>query len=103
MKLTWSKQAKNDLNAIYDYYLPKSSKVAVRMYNTIINEAESLLKNPLIGKVETFLSTEKFVFRSLIVLGGLYKIIYVADKKKVGIYRVWCCRQNPENLKKILS
>lgn len=98
MRLKWSKQAKNDLNAIYDYYLPKSPKVAIRMHNTIINEAESLLNNPYIGKIETFLSGKKYDFRSLVILSGVYKIIYVADDKNVGIYRIWCCRQNPKNL-----
>jgi plasmid stabilization system protein ParE len=49
LKLYWSEKAVRDLNTIYDYYFSKSPAVGTRFYNTILDEAERLTKNPLLG------------------------------------------------------
>jgi len=97
MRLFWSEKAVKDLNAIYDYYFFKSPAVGIRYYNTILTEAERLIKNPQIGMIDQDLSTNIYTVRSLVILDGLYKILYIADKKQVGIYRIWACRKNPKD------
>lgn len=95
MKLFWNEKAIEDLNTIYDFYFLKSPSVAVRYYNTILREAEKLIKNPQIGMIDQDVSTDKYEVRSLVILEGLYKILYGVEHTHIGIYRIWACRKNP--------
>lgn len=99
MKLDWSQEAIDNLNSVYDYYFVKSPTVARHIYNSIIDEAERLPANPLIGAVITELSDKSVKFRALVVVHGIFKIIYVVLDDNIYIYRIWDCRQNPKKLK----
>jgi plasmid stabilization system protein ParE len=99
MKLDWSQEAIDNLNSVYDYYFIKSPTIARHIYNSIIDETERLLVNPLIGAVITELSDKKVKFRALVVVHGIFKIIYIVQGDNIYIYRIWDCRQNPKNLK----
>ena len=96
MKIFWSERAKEDLDAVYEFYLPKSLDVAARFYNAIIDEIERLTKNPKIAPIDEYISTSFITIRSLVFLDGLYKVMYVADNSRIGIYRIWSCRKDPK-------
>lgn len=92
-----SDQAAEDLEEIFDFYLLKNPSVAARIHDSIIDEAERLIKWPEIGKYETMLEEYmfKYRFRSLVTSDGLFKIVYFIDGDIVTIARVWCCRKDP--------
>ncbi|NDV96101.1 type II toxin-antitoxin system RelE/ParE family toxin [Dysgonomonas sp. 521] len=99
MKLEWSQEAIDNLNSIYDYYFIKSPTVARHIYNLIIDEAERLSANPLIGVIIKEISDKEIKFRSLVVVRGIFKIIYIVQEDNIYIYRIWDCRQHPKKLK----
>ncbi|MDR1161555.1 MAG: type II toxin-antitoxin system RelE/ParE family toxin [Tannerellaceae bacterium] len=96
-----SVQAAEDLEEIFKFYLLKSPSVAVKIHNSIIDEAQRLINWPEIGKYESMLDsyTFEFRFRSLVTSDGLFKIIYFIDDDIITISRIWCCRKNPKELR----
>jgi len=104
MHLMWLPNALADLNEIYDYYLIFNQKIAVGIYNKILDEAELLPTYPRIAPREPLLEDAEEEIRSLVVADGKYKLIYSIDDKSVVIIGVFSCRQNPVNLRvKILQ
>lgn len=49
--------------------------------------------------IDLDVSTNKYEVRSLVVLEGLYKILYGVEETHIGIYRIWACRKNPADKK----
>lgn len=101
LKVIWSQSAEFRLDNIYKYYLEKASEViAKKLVRGIINETQSLKKNPFIGQVEPLLIDRIETYRYLVIKN--YKIIYSVDKSKnlIKIADVFDTRQNPEKLKK---
>ena len=47
--LDWSAKARRNLNQIFVYYKKKSGQAAVRLFNKILDEAETLLIFPEAG------------------------------------------------------
>jgi plasmid stabilization system protein ParE len=101
MKLKWSLNAKNDLEEIYNFYLLKNPAVAVRIHNSILDEALRLIKWPEIGKHEIWIEKKgtEFLFRSLVTKNGLFKIIYFLNEETVFISRIWNCLKDPNDLR----
>jgi plasmid stabilization system protein ParE len=99
-QIVWTDMAASDLQAIYEFYLQKSADVAVLIYNQILEEADILARFPEIAAEEPLLAGMEYVFRSLVIHSGIYKIIYFVDKKNVVITHVWDCRRNPATLPK---
>ncbi|WP_455643621.1 type II toxin-antitoxin system RelE/ParE family toxin [Parabacteroides sp.] len=94
---TWLPQAKKQLKEIYTFYKPMSNgKVARKRIDPIIDAANSLVRQPLMGKIETVEPQSKQVFRSFVV--GDYKIIYYIREDIIKIAAIFDCRQNPSNL-----
>ena len=102
MKLIWSHQSATDLNGVYDYYAEKSVRVAVEMYNSVIDEVEILKSQPYIAAIELVLKDNPKDYRSLIVAKGKLKVVYFVKNDTIAIVRIWHCRQNPEDLKNSL-
>lgn len=100
MTISWLNSALKDLDSIYNYYALKNAKTAANMYNAILDETERLTTFPTLAPVEPLLEGMKYEFRSLVVQSGLYKIIYFILGKKIYIYRIWDCRQNPKKIRK---
>ncbi len=63
MKLIWLSDAKQHLDAIYDFYVESNPDTAVRIYNAILEEVEILLSFPHIGQVEPLLVHYPETFR----------------------------------------
>ncbi|MDL2212388.1 type II toxin-antitoxin system RelE/ParE family toxin [Bacteroides sp. OttesenSCG-928-D19] len=99
MKLLWFDKAIYDLRELYNYYYIKSPSVALKYKNSIFEETERLTKNPFIGAIEREISTIEREIRALVVLNGLYKVIYTVREDSIEVYRIWACRKNPNDLK----
>lgn len=99
---TWLPQAKKQLKEIYTFYKSMSNgKVVRKRIDPIIDAANCLVSQPLMGKVEIIDPKSKQVFRSFVV--GDYKIIYYIRKDIIKIAAIFDCRQNPSNLYKMLK
>lgn len=99
MNIVWSQRARNDLEAVFNYYVLKSPVAAVKLHNAILDDIQLLTRHPNMAPIEPLLEGEKYLFRSLVTKSGLHKIIYFVDKESIFIYRIWNCRQNPKDLK----
>jgi plasmid stabilization system protein ParE len=103
MIIEWWKGAKDDLDAIYEYYVALNPKAAVRIHNEILDEVEKLLVFPEAFPVEPLIKTEKYCFRSYVAVQGRYKIIYFIDRSKIIITHIWDCRRNPNVIRQVFS
>ena len=101
MIIEWWKGAKEDLDAIYEYYVVLNPQAAVKIYNEILDEAERLLIFPETYPVEPLIISEKYCFRSCVVIRGNYKIIYFIDDDKIIITHIWACRRNPDVIRQV--
>ena len=99
MIITWWKGAKDDLDAIYDYYAELNQHAAVRIYNEILTAADRLLVFPEANPIEPMIKNEKYRFRSCVVVHGLYKIIYFVNKDTIVISHIWDYRRNPNKIR----
>jgi len=100
-QIYWFEQAQTDLEEIYTFYSCESSINAVRIYNSILEEAEKLKNFPQIGGRDPLFSNNKHnqIVRSLVIFNGLFKIIYLHKEENIFILRIWCCRKNPKTFK----
>ncbi|GHV64962.1 hypothetical protein FACS1894199_04470 [Bacteroidia bacterium] len=101
MVVRWTAHADKSTEKIFLFYEQKSERVARKIVSEIRASAELLTAFPQISSVERFLSDRPETFRSLVVVRGLFKIIYFVNEitKEIVIVTVWDCRQNPQNLK----
>lgn len=102
MRILWLELAEEDLDSIYQFYAKdKSTKAAYKIYNEILDAAESLADFPQMASIELDLSEVGEEYRSLIVR-KYFKLIYFIEEESIFIAAVWDCRQNPQtNIKKI--
>jgi len=98
MKIVWMRNAKRQLDEIYDFLEQQSPAAAVKFYNGFIDEVAKLADFPEMAPIETLLDNRQERFRSLVV-GRTHKAIYFIDDEAVNVVAVWDCRQNPETLK----
>jgi plasmid stabilization system protein ParE len=99
MIIEWWKGAKDDLDAIYEYYVVLNQQAAVRIYNEILDAVDGLLVFPEAYPVEPLIKSKKYHFRSCVVIHGHYKIIYFTDNDKIIITHIWDCRRNPDTIR----
>ncbi|MCD7969087.1 MAG: type II toxin-antitoxin system RelE/ParE family toxin [Alistipes sp.] len=101
MELLLTEDARQDLEDIFAYYNDKSPKVAVSIFNSIIDEINLLAKYPHAAPVEFLSKSRKYEARSLTVISGLFKAIYFIDEPKnmVIITQIFPCRQSPDKMK----
>ncbi len=86
-KIQWLPGAFEDLKRLYDFLEPVDSKIAKKIINLIISEAESLVKFPEKGRPWN----DDLYFRELIVKFGMrgYIVRYRFEKNTIYIVRVW--------------
>ncbi|MDL2247986.1 type II toxin-antitoxin system RelE/ParE family toxin [Bacteroides sp. OttesenSCG-928-J23] len=94
MKLLWHDNAREDMDEIYNFYFSKNPDAASRIYNSILDATEILKTHPQVAAVESKLQGSEFVYRSLVVRAGLFKVVYYVQEDTIIITRVWCCRQD---------
>ncbi len=81
MKIIWTASAQKRMDEIFDWYAEKSEKVAVKIYNEILDAVEPLTKFPQMAPIESFLVDCIEDYRSLVVR-DIFKIIYFVDYQK---------------------
>lgn len=98
-ELDWSEPAKEDLNAIWEYYevLIGFEKAEERI-DRFFEKAEGLIQFPEMGAVEHEYTNAFITVRYL--LEGHFKIYYKVEGQVVKILRVFDTRQNPDRLRK---
>jgi plasmid stabilization system protein ParE len=99
MTIIWWEDAKKDLDLIYEYLAELNKHYAAKVYNTILDEVDKLLNYSESLAIESLIESTKYHFRSSIVVGGKYKIIYFVDKERIIITHIWDCRRNTETIR----
>ncbi|MCD7935593.1 MAG: type II toxin-antitoxin system RelE/ParE family toxin [Tannerellaceae bacterium] len=99
MKIIWTKEAVDDLDTIYTFYLADSQPYAEHIYDKIVSDTEDLIRFPRLGSKELLLEDKPQSPRSLVVM-RMFKIIYYIQNETIYIANIWDCRQNPESLRK---
>lgn len=82
--IIWSKRAFIDLEDIAEFIAKDSMKFANITVSRIIQDAEKLKNNPLLGRIVPEVNNEKY--RELI--RGNYRIIYTYDEMKVSVLSI---------------
>ncbi len=95
MKLKYSANAQRRLGQILDYNGKRKGK---RIVKDILDRADELEKYPELGPTESNLESLDEGHRSLLV-GTLYKIIYLIAKPFILIIDIFDVRQDPDNMK----
>ncbi len=85
MRIVWTKEAQEDLENIYRFWASKNEPYSARLYNSLIDEAEVLLRFPEIGVLERFLThrhtADTGAGRRWNPLGILKMIFYLCRKR----------------------
>ena len=95
--IIWTVRAQNDRKEILEYWNTRNkSNLYSKKLNGMIKESLVLIaKYPLIGKLTSKRNVRVKVLRD-------YLIIYEVLTKEIVLLTIWDCRQNPEDLKRIL-
>ena len=95
VKILLTKNAKNDIKIIYNYYKTYTSiNVSNKIIKGLINSFEILKSFPDIGKIDKFELVEyKFIIYEH------YKIVYKFKNEIIYILKIFDTRQKPSNLK----
>jgi toxin YoeB len=97
-RITWTARAQNDRRKIFEYWNNRNkSNLYSRKLNDLIRRSLVLIaKYPHIGK-----RTDKKNVRLKILKD--YLIIYEVMTKEILVLTIWDCRQNPEDLSRIVK
>jgi len=97
-QITWTLRAQNDRRKIFEYWNNwNKSNLYSRKLNELIRQSLVLIaKYPLIGK-----RTDKKNVRLKVLKE--YLIIYEVMTKEILVLTIWDCRQNPEDLSRIVK
>ena len=91
MRIVWTKEAQEDLENIYRFWASKNEPYSARLYNSLIDEAEVLLRFPEIGVLERFLThrhtADTGAGRRWNPLGILKMIFYLCRKRMKNDYK----------------
>jgi toxin ParE1/3/4 len=98
MKLIYTEQALISLEETLEFIAQKvSPEKTMVIRNQILDKADTLLKQPLIGQAEPSLQHLGLGHRRLIA--GHCKIIYKVDREYIYITDIFDSRQDPEKMK----
>lgn len=101
-KVIISDEAGDDLQEIYNFYYYKNPNIANNIYHTILKEVDKYLSHsPEIAAIEPILDEEHELYRSLVIYSGLFKIIFYIIDNNVIITQIWCCRRNPQDIRRV--
>ena len=97
-QITWTARAQNDRRKIFEYWNNRNkSNLYSRKLNELIRQSLVLIaKYPRFGK-----RTDKKNVRLKVLKE--YLIIYEVLPKEIIVLTIWDCRQNPENLIRIVK
>lgn len=97
-RITWTARAQNDRRKIFEYWNNRNkSNLYSRKLNELIRQSLVLIaKYPQIGR-----PTDKNNVRLKVLKE--YLIIYEVMPKEILVLAIWDCRQNPEDLCRIMK
>jgi toxin YoeB len=97
-QIIWTERAQKDRIAIFTYWNKRNeSFIYSKKLNEIFIESLKLIrKHPLIGKITDKENVRVKVLRD-------YLIIYETTVNEIVVLSVWDCRQNPEDLKRLIK
>ena len=84
MKITWSPEAANDLENLFDHISKDSPERAIAVYELIMEQIESLINQPHLGRPGRIAGT-----RELIISSASYITPYRIKHHRVEIIRVY--------------
>ena len=97
MKIEWDPKATNGKNKIANYIREEFGVKSTRRFMEEVDHvAEMIMQFPNMGVIDPLFSDRKKAYRSVIVGGGLSKIVYTVEDNLVYIAAFWDCRQEPE-------
>lgn len=98
MKLVYTEQAINGLQACIDFFPPEvSSEKRLHIRDEILAKADQLLVNPRLGQKEEYLEQLGQNHRRLIE--SYYKIIYRVEGELIYVTDIFDSRQDPDKMK----
>jgi plasmid stabilization system protein ParE len=98
MKLVYTEQALISLEESLDLIAPNVQyEKLIEIRDRILDQADTLLLQPLKGQQEPFLEHLNLGHRRLVV--GNYKIIYRVDSENIYITDIFDSRQDPDKMK----
>ena len=104
MQANWTPQAIEMADSILRYTANTFGKAqADKLRLTFAKLAQQLESFPYMGALEPYLTDLQKEYRFISVFKVLKIIYHVADADHLYIVAVWNCRQNPYELKTILS
>jgi toxin ParE1/3/4 len=83
MRLVWTKPARADVHAIWDYLAERNPYAAEMVDSRILREVEGLIEFPKRGRPGRVAGTRELVIPSL-----PYLVVYGVETAEVVIYRV---------------
>lgn len=97
-QIIWTEKAQNDRFEIFTYWNNKNRSVAYsKKLHSLINDSLQLIcKYPTMGKQTDRKDVRVKVLRD-------YLIVYEITEKEIIVLTIWDCRQNPEDLKRIIN
>ncbi|MCF6300510.1 MAG: type II toxin-antitoxin system RelE/ParE family toxin [Proteobacteria bacterium] len=84
MQIIWEQDAISDLIELREYIAQFNPKAAEKLGGKIIESANLLPKNPLLGKVGKLHET-----RELVIPDSSYTLIYYTESKSISILRIF--------------
>jgi plasmid stabilization system protein ParE len=98
MKLVYTEQALDSLEETLEFIAPNVSfEKLIQIRDRILDKADTLLKQPLIGRKEPFLEHLGLGHRRIIE--GHCKIIYKVEGEYIYITDIFDSRQDPDKMK----
>ena len=94
-KIVFAKNAEEDIKQIFQFNYALNKFFAKKNQKRIFEEVKVLINFPESAPIEPLLEHKTETFRSLVIVDGRYKVIYVVKEEQVLIYVVLYCRKNP--------
>jgi plasmid stabilization system protein ParE len=98
MVIKWAPTANAGVKGIYQFYSNVGESVARKLIYELKSETNRLAQFPYMGHVVPSLDETSGMFRSLVVVNGLFRIVYAVDEdaNQVVIIAAYSCRQHPD-------
>ena len=96
--IIWTERAHQDRIKIFTYWNDRnlSNSYSKKLQRLIKQSLKLISKHPLVGQI-----TDKENVRTRVLKD--YHIIYEITEYEVVVLSIWDCRQNPQNLNRVLE
>jgi len=97
MVVRWTSLASARIQEIFNFYEEKNERIAQKIALEIRSSVEMLKFFPAMASIDDSIVGCPHTLRSLVVVNGLFKVVYLIDEKadEIIIVTIWDCRKNP--------